>query len=355
MRRLAELLEDSVGVPTPTFGLDDVVARAASVHKWRRASTAIAIVVVVSAGLVGIALSLGHQTSGPAVDVSPTTVRTVTSAPNPPTTRARTDAATCDPAQLSATFGFVNNAYYALGGVVLTNNAASSCTLSDRPQVHLTTGAGKVLAVDQTAGAGNTPPSATGFVVLRAHAQEPQAGVQLDWRNWCGVPSPGSVGLTVRFAGWSTSVQAVPASNADPTTVPPCVDKNQTSTLGVANVAAHDQNGYGRDSSTNQTAPGPADTGARTAAATVPYVEQLVATRQLPHASAVRRVSADGAVIVVSTTLTDHAAAEDLYEQLSRAAGCDDSYLLVRGYRVVLQDGSQVTHPRPGFQTCAGT
>ena len=96
-------------------------------------------------------------------------------------------------------------------------------------------------------------------------------------------------------------------------------------------------------------------TGPRTASATVPYVERLVAQHRLPHAAAVRRVWADGAVVVLTTDLTDRTAAEDLYEQLSTAAGCDDSYLLVRGYRVELKDGSQVTSPRVGYQTCAGT
>jgi hypothetical protein len=80
-----------------------------------------------------------------------------------------------------------------------------------------------------------------------------------------------------------------------------------------------------------------------------------VSTGRLAHAGAVRRVWADGAIIVLSTTLTDHEAAEDLYEQLSTAAGCDDSYLFVQGFRVVLQDGSRITVPRDGYQTCAGT
>ena len=87
----------------------------------------------------------------------------------------------------------------------------------------------------------------------------------------------------------------------------------------------------------------------------MPYVKGLVSAGRLPHASAVRRVWADGAIIVLSTTLTDHEAAEDLYERLSTAAGCDDAYLFVKGYRVVLQDGSQVTAPRSGYQNCAGT
>ena len=75
----------------------------------------------------------------------------------------------------------------------------------------------------------------------------------------------------------------------------------------------------------------------------------------MPHASAVRRVWADGVVLVVSTALTERTAGEQLYERLSTLAGCDDSFLLVKGYRVILQDGSQITAPRHGYQTCAGT
>jgi hypothetical protein len=95
--------------------------------------------------------------------------------------------------------------------------------------------------------------------------------------------------------------------------------------------------------------------GDRTAAGSIPYVEQLVAERRLPHADAVERAWADGSVIALTTTLTDRSAAQDLYEQLSRNAGCDDSFMLVNGYRVELLDGSTVTAPRPEFVTCAGT
>jgi len=56
-----------------------------------------------------------------------------------------------------------------------------------------------------------------------------------------------------------------------------------------------------------------------------------------------------------STTLTNSADAEDLYEKLSTATGCDDSFLFVRGQRVILKGGSVVTAPWPGYQTCAGT
>ena len=85
------------------------------------------------------------------------------------------------------------------------------------------------------------------------------------------------------------------------------------------------------------------------------YVERLVAEHKLPHAAAVTAVSAEADVIVVSTTLNDHASGEDLYEALSRAVGCDDRFLLVKGERVVLGDGTRVDSPRPGFSVCAGT
>ncbi len=96
-------------------------------------------------------------------------------------------------------------------------------------------------------------------------------------------------------------------------------------------------------------------TGPRTAEGTISYVQRLVAQGQLPHRSAVKRVWADGPIIVVATTLTSRTDAEELYEKLSTATGCDDSYLFVRGQRVVLQDGSVVTAPRPRYKTCAGT
>lgn len=103
-----------------------------------------------------------------------------------------------------------------------------------------------------------------------------------------------------------------------------------------------------------QTTP-PTTLNPRGAAANVPYVRQLVAENKLPHAAAVTRVTAEGDLIVVFTTLSDRASAEDLYEQLSRRVGCDDSYLFVKGVRVVLADGARISRPRPGFVTCAGT
>jgi hypothetical protein len=110
----------------------------------------------------------------------------------------------------------------------------------------------------------------------------------------------------------------------------------------------------GAASTTTSTTAAPAAE-ARTAAAAIPYVRQLLAERRLPHASAVTRVWVHGPAIILSTTLTSPADGEDLEDKLATATGCDDRFLLVRGHIVVLRDGLAITSPRPGYQTCAGT
>ena len=70
----------------------------------------------------------------------------------------------------------------------------------------------------------------------------------------------------------------------------------------------------------------------RGAAANVSYVQTLVDGRKLPYASTVKRVRADGDIIVVSSTLMNPTNARELWEGLSLALGCDDSFLSIRGY-----------------------
>ena len=93
----------------------------------------------------------------------------------------------------------------------------------------------------------------------------------------------------------------------------------------------------------------------RSAAGAIPYVENLVAHRRLPHSETIRSVRAVGDFVVVTTSLTDENKATQLWEALSLALGCDDSHLFVRGYHVILADGSVVAAPNMGFQYCAGT
>src|SRR5258708_39513950 len=78
----------------------------------------------------------------------------------------------------------------------------------------------------------------------------------------------------------------------------------------------------------------------RGATANVAYVKRLVTENRLPHSSAVTGVSAENGEIVVSTGLTDTTTAEELWEGLKLAIGCDDSFLFVKGYFVLLRDGS---------------
>jgi sugar lactone lactonase YvrE len=93
----------------------------------------------------------------------------------------------------------------------------------------------------------------------------------------------------------------------------------------------------------------------RSAEAAVPYVENLAAHRRLPHSETIRAVSADGDFVLVTTSLAEENQAAELWEALSLALGCDDSHGFVRGYHVVLADGTVVAAPRPGFEYCAGT
>jgi len=88
----------------------------------------------------------------------------------------------------------------------------------------------------------------------------------------------------------------------------------------------------------------------------VGYVRQLAAANQLPHSSAIVTVSADGPVIVVTTRLTDRPSAQALYDALARAVGCDDRFLLIKGERVVMRDGTRVDHYGPeSAKPCTGT
>jgi hypothetical protein len=154
-------------------------------------------------------------------------------------------AQVCAPAQLTATVGFVNNASEALGGVVLANHAATPCTLSGRPDVRLSTSSGRDLAIQQASGvAGNNPPSNPSQpIVLSAHTSQPQAGVMLAWRNWCAAP-PGAVVVSLQFAAWHANLIAAPAANADTTTVPPCINPAQPTTMTVGSVGTHDATGF---------------------------------------------------------------------------------------------------------------
>jgi hypothetical protein len=155
----------------------------------------------------------------------------------------RTTDPRCTPKQLSATFGFVNNAQVGLGGLILTNHAESPCALSGSPDVRVVDSHGRDLMVTQSHGmAGNTPqPPPRLPITVAAYGGQPDGGVPMDWFNWCR-PSPGPLTLHVRFPGWSTFLVATPNDNAD--TTPPCTDKTRGTGLGIYVVFEYDNTGF---------------------------------------------------------------------------------------------------------------
>ena len=210
-----------------------------------------------SACVVGAALLVAGCSSGgdsaPTVLATTTTGarRPTTSSPSPATTVQNTNTTTttvvaarqCTLANLSATFGFVNNAQYGLGGLILSNNGPSPCTLSGSPDVRVVDSRGKDLMVPESHGmAGNTPPPPPkGPITVAANGGQPRGGVPMDWGNWC-LPSPGPFTLHVRFAGWPTFLVATPTGNAD--VPPPCMDKTTGTDLRISAVLENDNTGY---------------------------------------------------------------------------------------------------------------
>lgn len=93
----------------------------------------------------------------------------------------------------------------------------------------------------------------------------------------------------------------------------------------------------------------------RGAAANVGFVEGIVANGEVPHAASVTSVTADGDVIVLSTTLIEEAKAQEVWEAVAQYLGCDDSFLRVGGWRIVLADGSDVSEASADYEPCVGT
>ena len=90
----------------------------------------------------------------------------------------------------------------------------------------------------------------------------------------------------------------------------------------------------------------------RGAAANVDYVESLVANGELPFSSTVKSVHADDNTIVLTTSLTDEADATALWEALANHLGCDDTFLRVEGWDVILGNATVVDEPSPNFEYC---
>lgn len=91
------------------------------------------------------------------------------------------------------------------------------------------------------------------------------------------------------------------------------------------------------------------------ATAAAGYIKGLVATDEVPHSSEIVAVRAEGEVVVIETSLIDRTRAVEISESLGTTLRCDDSFPRVRGWQVVLKDGSAVDQSGPDVQLCAGT
>jgi hypothetical protein len=139
----------------------------------------------------------------------------------------------CRASQLSASANGLNGGGFGTmdGPAILTNVGDSACSLpSGRPRVRILW-RGRILPTRETSEASDGPP----LRVLAAHSR---ATISLEWSNWCGKPSEGTVsrvrttfllrfggGLRVDAPGWVA-------------TVPGCLSPGQGSVLAVSTPAS---------------------------------------------------------------------------------------------------------------------
>jgi len=114
----------------------------------------------------------------------------------------------CRSSQLSATAGLNGAVGTMLGPVTLTNTSGGACSLpSGLPRVRILW-QGRVLPAREVAGfraSGETP-----VPVLAPHST---ATITMDWSNWCGKPSEGTVIRPIFQLRWADGLLGVDAPN----------------------------------------------------------------------------------------------------------------------------------------------
>ncbi len=116
------------------------------------------------------------------------------------------------------------------GSLTLTNYWPVTCTLRGEPKLGLTDDNGMDFFVHTS---GPTPSPIQPSWKLKENTV---AEVRFTWSNWCGLAPTGSMKLTVALFGQVEPALFVPVEdqNGSPlNNTPPCVDKNNPSTLTV--------------------------------------------------------------------------------------------------------------------------
>jgi Protein of unknown function (DUF4232) len=133
--------------------------------------------------------------------------------------------ALCRSSQLSASAGLNGAVGTMLGPVTLTNNGGSACSLpTGRPSVRILWQR-RVLATRETALRPDAPP----VHVLAPHST---AAVMMDWSNWCGKPSEGTVIRPTFELRWADGL-GVDAPDYPALTPPRCGSRAGGSVIAV--------------------------------------------------------------------------------------------------------------------------
>ncbi|HEX3567882.1 MAG TPA: DUF4232 domain-containing protein [Acidimicrobiales bacterium] len=120
-------------------------------------------------------------------------------------TAQKTTVASCTPSQISTSlelYTLGTSPTSPAGAVLFHNTSAKACTLRGVPTVGVLNATGQRIAVYQRSSTSNRPVAA----LLQPSSSGKAAGSSLTWSAW-SCPA-GSFSLTIRFAGWSTSVPA---------------------------------------------------------------------------------------------------------------------------------------------------
>jgi hypothetical protein len=171
--------------------------------------------------LVVVSLAVLSACSGPS---HPTPAHVATTGPTTTTTPA---VAACAASSVSATVSFTKSggSSSALAGAVLFHNTSSAaCALHGVPQVQVVTTGGVPIPVFEAPGPASEAPAV--LQPSSAGTTGTEAASSITFSSWLCETSTFS--LTVRFAGWTSSVPAAPNATSGTNSTTPCSPSNET-------------------------------------------------------------------------------------------------------------------------------
>jgi Protein of unknown function (DUF4232) len=149
-----------------------------------------------------------------------------------PVNGGRVGAPLCRASQLSATAGLNGAVGGMVGPVTLTNTSGNACSLpTGRPRVHIVWH-GRTLAAREKGGM-----DISGATPARLLVPNSSAAIYLDWSDWCGRPSEGTIIRPTFELRWADGL-GVDAPN-QPMTPPRCGSPAGGSVIAVSAPMTH--------------------------------------------------------------------------------------------------------------------